>query len=92
LIPDGSGDEPWDRVDGDALLDALRHGLLRLPEREAQIVRRYYGLEGQEPETLAEIAGTLGVSRERVGAIRDTALARLRLGRAGRDLRSFRAL
>lgn len=92
LIPDGSGDEPWDRVDGDALIDALRHGLLRLPEREAQIVRRYYGLEGQEPETLAEIAGTLGVSRERVGAIRDTALARLRLGRAGRDLRSFRAL
>lgn len=92
LIPDGSGDEPWDRVDGDALLDALRHGLLRLPEREAQIVRRYYGLEGQEPETLAEIAGTLGISRERVGAIRDTALARLRLGRAGRDLRSFRAL
>lgn len=92
LIPDGSGDEPWDRVDGDALIDALRHGLLRLPEREAQIVRRYYGLEGQEPETLAEIAGTLGISRERVGAIRDTALARLRLGRAGRDLRSFRAL
>ena len=92
LISDGSGDDPWDRVDGDALIGALRHGLLRLPEREAQVVQRYYGLEGQEPETLAEIAGTLGISRERVGAIRDTALARLRLGRAGSDLRSFRAL
>lgn len=89
LIPDGSRADPSDRVDGEALLGALRHGLLRLPEREAEVVKRYYGLDGTEPETLAEIAATLGVSRERAGAIRDRALARLRLGPAGRTLRTF---
>lgn len=91
LIPDGSGEDPSERVDGDALTGALRHGLLRLPEREADVVRRYYGLDGGEPETLAEIAATLGISRERVGTIREKALARLRLGPVGRDLRTFHA-
>lgn len=89
LIPDGAGADPSERVDGEALVGALRHGLLRLPEREAEVVRRYYGLDGAEPETLAEIAATLGVTRERAGAVRDRALARLRLGPAGRDLRTF---
>ena len=89
LIPDGSGADASDRVDGEALLDLLRYGLLRLPERDAEVVRRYYGLDGTEPETLSEIAATLGVSRERVGSIRDSALARLRLGPAGRDLLTF---
>ena len=91
LLPDGSGEAPWDRVDGEALISVLRHGLLRLPEREAEIVRRYYGLDGEETESLAEIAAKLGISRERVGTIRDRALARLRLGPAGRDLRTFHA-
>lgn len=89
LIPDGSGGDPSDRVDGEALAGVLRHGLLRLSEREAEVVRRYYGFDGAEPETLSEIAATLGVSRERAGSIRDRALARLRLGPAGGDLRTF---
>lgn len=89
LIPDGSGADASDRVDGEALVQVLRHGLLRLPEREAEVVRRYYGLDGAEPETLTEIAASLGVSRERAGSIRDRALARLRLGPVGRDLRTF---
>lgn len=88
-IPDGSVEDPWARVDGKALTDVLRRGLLCLPEREAEVVRRYYGLDGEVPATLAEIAETLGVSRERAGAIRDRALTRLRLGPAGRDLRTF---
>lgn len=91
MIPDSSSEDPWSRVDEEILLDVLRRGLLRLPEREAEVVRRYYGLDGEEPATLAEIAATLGISRERVGAIRERALARLRLGPTGRDLRTFHA-
>ncbi|MFW6089096.1 MAG: sigma-70 family RNA polymerase sigma factor [Gemmatimonadota bacterium] len=91
FIPDASDADPSARVDGEALVGALRHGLLRLPELEAEVVRRYYGLDGAEPETLTEIAVSLGVSRERAGSIRDRALARLRLGALGRDLLTFHA-
>ena len=91
LIPDTSGEDPAASVDRESLSWALRDGLMRLPEREAEVVRRYYGLDGGEPATLAEIAAALGVSRERAGAIRERALTRLRLGPIGRELQSFRA-
>jgi len=91
LIPDASSEDPAARVDRESLNWALRDGLMRLPEREAEVVRRYYGLDGGEPATLAEIAAALGVSRERAGAIRERALTRLRLGPIGRELQSFRA-
>lgn len=90
-LSDGGVADPTDVVDRGALGDVLRHGLLRLPEREAEVVRRYYGLDGAEPATLAEIGSALGVSRERAGVIRERALARLRTGAAGRDLRMFRS-
>lgn len=90
LIPDASVEDPAARVDRESLNWALRDGLMRLPEREAEVVRRYYGLDGEEPATLAEIAAVLGVSRERAGAIRERALTRLRLGPVGRELQSFR--
>lgn len=90
MIPDYSAEDPERSVDRDSLTRVLTDGLLRLPEREAEVVRRYFGLDGAEPATLAEIAATLGVSRERAGAIRERALSRLRLGPTGRDLRTYR--
>ncbi|MGI9039283.1 MAG: sigma-70 family RNA polymerase sigma factor [Gemmatimonadota bacterium] len=89
LLPDEASD-PQLRVDRGALETALRDGLGRLPEREAGVVRAYYGLEGCEPATLSEIGTRLGVSRERAGMIRERALKRLRLGAEGRELRAFR--
>lgn len=92
VIADRSVEDPARRVDGEALSDALRYGLRRIPEREATIVRRYYGLDGEEPATLAEIAASLGISRERVGVLRERALARLRTSAEGDRLRAFRRL
>jgi RNA polymerase primary sigma factor len=89
LLPDEPGD-PKIRVDRTALETALRAGLRRLPEREAGVVRAYYGLDGCEPATLSEIGSSLGVSRERAGMLRERALKRLRLGAEGRELRAFR--
>ncbi|MGD8495599.1 MAG: RNA polymerase sigma factor RpoD/SigA [Gemmatimonadales bacterium] len=84
-------DDPSRRVHREALSDALRGGLRRLSEREAEVLRRYYGLEGREPATLAQIAEALGVSRERAGEIKRQALGRLRMGPASRRLETFRA-
>lgn len=84
------GDGPEGKLEREALARALRDGLLRLPEREAEVIRRYYGLDGTEPMTLTRIGQALGVSRERVSALRDRALRRLRVGPVGENLGTFR--
>jgi RNA polymerase primary sigma factor len=38
----------------------------RLPERQRRVLVRRYGLDGEEPATLADLSEELGVSRERV--------------------------
>lgn len=49
-----------------------------LAAREAFILSRLFGLSGDGPATLREIAADLGVCHKTVGRIRDHALARLR--------------
>jgi len=44
---------------------------------EAQILRLRFGLDGQEPLTLKEIADSVGISRERVRQIVDESLTKL---------------
>ena len=54
------------------------------------IVTRRAGMHGTR-ETLEELGGMLGVTRERVRQLRDRALKRLREGDVGRALGSFAA-
>jgi RNA polymerase sigma factor (sigma-70 family) len=55
----------------------LRAAMADLPDRQRQIVIRRFGLDGREPETLAEIAGDFGVTAERVRQLQKAALTRL---------------
>jgi len=58
--------------------DSVDARLAALPEREERVLRLYFGLGAEGPCSLAEIAGDLGVSRERVRQIKARALSRLR--------------
>ena len=49
-----------------------------LDDREARVIRAYFGLDGEDRCTLGEIGNTLGVTRERVRQIRNRALFKLR--------------
>src|SRR3972149_110790 len=60
-----------------------------LKEREAKILRLYFGLDSQEPMTLEEIGSMLGITRERVRQIKEKALARLRHVSRARALETF---
>ncbi|MEJ2482569.1 MAG: RNA polymerase sigma factor RpoD/SigA [Gemmatimonadota bacterium] len=73
-----------------ALRDVVEEGLTRLPEREAEVLRLYFGLGGEPAKSLQEIAKELHLTRERVRMIKDRALVRLRVGETGRVLRGFR--
>ncbi len=58
-------------------LKILRGLLDAIDEREARILRLRFGLDGQEPLTLKQIAEEVGISRERVRQIVDEALTKL---------------
>jgi RNA polymerase primary sigma factor len=71
------------RSPGDALaaLDEARQVLAlvnRLRAREAEVLRLRFGLGGEEPKTLTEVGGQLGLTRERVRQIEKRAMAQLR--------------
>jgi len=58
-------------------LGVLRRLMETIDEREGQILRLRFGLDGREPMTLKEIADDVGLSRERVRQIVEEALAQL---------------
>ena len=49
-----------------------------LTERQRRVIERRYGLNGSEVATLEQLAGELGVTRERVRQIQAEALEKLR--------------
>ncbi|MGA9343110.1 MAG: sigma-70 family RNA polymerase sigma factor [Rhodanobacteraceae bacterium] len=56
----------------------LNEWLAQLRERQRLVVERRFGLNGAPLQSLAEIAGELGITRERVRQIQEDALRRLR--------------
>jgi RNA polymerase primary sigma factor len=72
-----------------ALTDAIVDSLASLKEREAKILRLYFGLDEKEPMTLEEIGTLLGITRERVRQIKEKALSRLRHVSRSKALESF---
>jgi RNA polymerase primary sigma factor len=77
LIADERAGLPGDLVFKDDELRTIRRLLDAIDEREARILRLRFGLDGQEPLTLKQIAQEIGISRERVRQIADEALAKL---------------
>lgn len=59
------------------LSDNMLEGLSRLDERQQAVIKRYYGVNC-ERQTMAEIAQEMGLKRERVRQIRNTALRKLK--------------
>ena len=64
-------------VEESTLTDDLLKCLDVLNEREQRVINLYYG-NGYERQTMAEIAETMGLKRERVRQVRDQALRKLR--------------
>src|SRR5947208_7881603 len=88
-LPDTTSPGPDDEIFEHALTESIEGVLATLKEREARILRLYFGLEGQEPMTLEEIGSLLGITRERVRQLKEKALARLRHVSRARALESF---
>lgn len=77
LIADTRNGLPEDGLFRDDELSTLGQLLGSIDEREARILRLRFGLDGEEPMTLKQIAEEVGISRERVRQIVDEALTKL---------------
>ena len=65
----------------------LMESVERLPERQRRVLVRRYGLDGEEPATLADLSEELGVSRERIRQLqRETERALRNEEEPGREL------
>jgi RNA polymerase primary sigma factor len=88
-LPDQFSPGPDDDTYDEALKRTIEEALSSLKEREAKILRLYFGLDDQDPMTLEEIGGLLGITRERVRQIKEKALLRLRHASRARFLETF---
>jgi RNA polymerase primary sigma factor len=69
---------PAEQVEVDLTERALHQAIGELPEREQQILKLRYGLNGDtDPKSLEEIGRILGITRERVRQLEGEALRRL---------------
>ncbi|KGG14521.1 MULTISPECIES: RpoD/SigA family RNA polymerase sigma factor [unclassified Prochlorococcus] len=78
LIPDPNYNEPMEGMDRNMQKEHLSGWLSQLNEREQKIMRLRFGLDGEEPLTLAEIGRQINVSRERVRQLESKAILKLR--------------
>jgi len=79
--------------DGSLLNDSLRKEIERalssLTEREASIIRLYFGLNGKHPYTLEEIGEEFNLTRERVRQIKEKAIKRLKHTTRSKILKTY---
>lgn len=61
-----------------SLRQEIERSLSTLGDREAEILRCYFGLKGYQPHTLEEIGDKFALTRERVRQIKEKAIKKLR--------------
>lgn len=78
IIADKEAESPERVVMRRAMVEEIRSALETLSPREAQILKMYFGINGDEPMTLEQIGNQFSLTKERVRQIRDKALLALK--------------
>ncbi len=81
--------KPDEQLMDSSLRQEIERSLATLGEREAEILRFYFGLKGYQPHTLEEIGDEFGLTRERVRQIKEKAIKKLKNQYRNRLLKSY---
>ena len=90
-----STDQPVNEDERTALRDLLTsddnrpEAQITIPEREANIIRYYFGIGLERPLTLEEIGDSMNLTRERVRQLKERAIHRLRHNTRAHLLRTY---
>lgn len=76
VIENNNAERADEKLNTEIINNSIQEGLSKLTEREIQIIKFIYGLNGVQ-HTMAEIGEKMGLKRERVRQIRDKALRKL---------------
>ncbi|MFH0916255.1 MAG: sigma-70 family RNA polymerase sigma factor [bacterium] len=88
FIEDEDAIRSFDAVASQLDRDGVNEALNMLPYRERKVIELRFGLKGEHPRTLEEVARRFGVTRERIRQIEAKALAKLQAIDKTRNLRS----
>jgi len=80
---------PEEKLMDSSLRLEIERSLGTLGEREAEILRFYFGLNNYQPHTLEEIGDEFGLTRERVRQIKEKAIKKLKNQYRNRLLKSY---
>ena len=73
----------------ESLKTEIEHALSSLNEREAEVIKLYFGLNKEHSLTLEEIGDKFNLTRERVRQIKEKAIRRLRHASRSKNLRAY---
>lgn len=89
VIQDDEQPPPDDYLLNESLRIEVQRALKTLSDREAEVIKLYFGLDREHPLTLEEIGERFNLTRERVRQIKEKAIRRLRHASRSRMLRSY---
>ena len=89
VIQDDHQPPPDDLLLDESLRIEVKRALKTLSDREAEVIKLYFGLDREHPLTLEEIGERFNLTRERVRQIKEKAIRRLRHTSRSRMLRSY---
>ncbi len=81
--------DPMEALMTDSLKLEIERSLDALSTREADVIRLYFGLKGNQPHTLEEIGQKFDLTRERVRQIKEKAIRRLKHTGRSRTLQAY---
>lgn len=89
LMFNESSASPDRELMGESLQQEIYRALATLTEREADVVKLFFGLGGKHAHSLEEIGEKFELTRERVRQIKEKAVRRLKHGSRSRLLKSY---
>ncbi|MDT3697664.1 MAG: sigma-70 family RNA polymerase sigma factor [Ignavibacterium sp.] len=89
VIENDQQPSPDNELISESLKLEIKNILSELPEREAEVIRLYFGLDGEYAMTLEEIGEKFNLTRERVRQIKEKAIRRLRHNSRSNILKSY---
>jgi RNA polymerase primary sigma factor len=73
----------------ESLKTEIERALKSLTDREAEVIKLYFGLNREHSYTLEEIGERFNLTRERVRQIKEKAIRRLRHASRSKNLKSY---